>query len=347
MHYKISMSNIKKPNVCLIGPGRIGMTLELDKLRKKPATHFGMWNSNKRSKFLAVCDTDRKKEKIARKLNKKILFYTDYKKMIKDLKPDIVSISTWKDSHYKITSDCLELGIKNIVLEKPLANNIHQAKKIIKKIQKNKATVIINHRRRFDKEVIKLQQKIKDGVIGEITQVSSNYVYGLLTTGTHLIDTLRMLLEPIAGKITYVFGVKNIFKNFLPLEDVNIDGFIFFKNGLKVSIHSHNIKDYDIFDFHLYGTKGKILITEIGRSILKYKIIKSPEHSGFAELESKGKKICKSKPRNQFLTLANNAIDCYLSSKSKPLCSAYDSYIDMKIINALLLSSKRSKVVKI
>ena len=45
------MSNIKKPSVCLIGPGRIGMTLELDKLRKKPATHFGMWNSNKRSKF--------------------------------------------------------------------------------------------------------------------------------------------------------------------------------------------------------------------------------------------------------------------------------------------------------
>jgi len=341
------MSNIKRPNICLIGPGRIGMTLELDKLRKKPATHFGMWNSSKRSNFLAVCDTDTNKEKIVRRLNKKIIFYTDYKKMIKDLAPDIVSISTWKDSHYKITSDCLDLGIKNIVLEKPLANNIDQAKKIIKKIKKKKANVIINHRRRFDKEIIKLKKKIEKGVIGEITQVSSNYVYGLLTTGTHLVDTLRMLLEPVAGKVTHVFGVKNIFNSFLPPEDENIDGFIFFKNGLKASIHSHNIKDYDIFDFYLYGTKGKILITGIGRSILRYKVIKSPEHSGFTELENIGTEICKSEPRNQFLTLSNNAIDCYLSLKSKPLCSAYDSYIDMKIINALLLSSRQNKIIKI
>ena len=47
MHYKKTMSNKKKIDVCLIGPGRIGMTLELDKLRKKPATHFGMWLKNK------------------------------------------------------------------------------------------------------------------------------------------------------------------------------------------------------------------------------------------------------------------------------------------------------------
>ena len=50
--------------------------------------------------------------------------------------------------------------------------------------------------------------KLKKGVIGDIVQVSSNYVYGLLTTGTHLIDTLRMLLYPIAGEIQYVTGFK-------------------------------------------------------------------------------------------------------------------------------------------
>jgi scyllo-inositol 2-dehydrogenase (NAD+) len=341
------MSKIKKPIVCLIGPGRIGMTLELDKLRKKPATHFGMWNSNKRVNFLAVCDKDKEKQKIAKKLKKSILFYTDYKLMIKDLKPDIVSISTWKDSHYKITSDCLDLGIKNIVLEKPLANNIQQAKNIIKKIEKKKANVIINHRRRFDKEIIKLKNKIKKGLIGDIRQVSCNYVYGLLTTGTHMIDTLRMLLEPVAGEVTHVIGFKNSFKNFLPPDDVNIDGVIFFKNGLKVSMHSHDIKDYDIFDFNIYGTKGKILITDIGRSILKYKIIKSPEHSGFTELETTGKKVCSSKPRDQFITLSNNAINCNLFKNFKPLCSAYDSFVDMKIINALLVSSKKNKIVKV
>ena len=341
------MSNEKKTTVCLIGPGRIGMSLEFDKLRKKPATHFGMWIKNKSCDLVAISDVDVKKHKMAKKLKKNILFFTNYKKMLKKIKPEIVSISTWKDSHYKITSDCLDFGIKVIVLEKPLANNLVQSKKIIKKIKKNKAKVIINHRRRFDSEIIKLAMKIKKGVIGDVVQVSSNYVYGLLTTGTHLIDTLRMLLNPIAGEIKYVSGFKNKFKNFLPKDDFNYDGILQFENGLKASMHSHNIKDYDIFDFHIYGTKGKILITDIGRSIFNYKIVKSPEHFNFTELSNKYKKLCKSDPRPQFEKLSKNAIDCLRFRNKFPLCSAYDSHIDMIIINSIIKSDKLKKTIKV
>ena len=347
MHYKKQMSNEKKIKVCLIGPGRIGMSLEFDSLRKKPATHFGMWMKNRYCDLVAVSDVDPKKFYLAKKLKKNILFFTNYKKMLNEIKPKIVSISTWKDSHYKITSDCLDFGIKVIVLEKPLANNLTQSKKLIKKIKQNKAKVIINHRRRFDTEIINLTMKLKKGVIGDIVQVSSNYVYGLLTTGTHLIDTLRMLLNPIAGEIQYVTGFKNKFKVFNPKGDSSYDGILQFENGLKVSFHSHNIKDYDIFDFHIYGTKGKILITDIGRSIFSYKIIKSPEHSGFTELSTNNKKLCKSDPRPQFEKLSQNALDCLKIKNKFPLCSAHDSHIDMIIINSIIKSDKLKKTIKV
>ena len=62
--------------------------------------------------------------------------------------------------------------------------------------------LFVNHRRRFDSEIIKLKNKINQGEIGEILQVSSYYVYGILTTGTHLIDTLRMLLNKKIGEVT-------------------------------------------------------------------------------------------------------------------------------------------------
>ena len=55
-----------------------------------------------------------------------------------------------------------------------------------------------------------------------------------------------------------------------------------------------NIKDYDVFDFHIYGSKGKILISGIGRDIYQYKIENSKEHSGFKELNPKYEKLCKS-----------------------------------------------------
>ena len=84
-----------------------------------------------------------------------------------------------------------------------------QSKTLIRLINKNKTKVLVNHRRRFDEQAIKLKKLIKKGRIGKIKQVSCFYVYGLLTTGTHVVDTLRMLLNDIAGEVIKVIGIKN------------------------------------------------------------------------------------------------------------------------------------------
>ncbi len=191
----------KKIKVCHIGAGRIGFSLEFDKKRKKPASHLGMWKANKKINLVAVCEKKPLDKKLLNKISKNIILYKNYSKMIQVEMPDIVSIATWKDTHFQITNRCIDLGIKVIVLEKPLANNLRQAIYLSKKIKRKKVKVLVNHRRRYDKKIIDLRKKIKSGIIGEITQVSSYYVYGVLTTGTHLVDTLRMLLNDTAGEV--------------------------------------------------------------------------------------------------------------------------------------------------
>lgn len=338
---------LKKIPVCMIGAGRIGFKLEFDKKRVKPASHFGMWIMNKRFSLKAIADKKNVELKYKKKISKNISFFKNFEKMINEKKPKIVSISTWKDTHYKITQKCIDLGIKVIILEKPLANNLAQAKKLIKNIKKNKVKVLVNHRRRYDDDIIRLKKKIKAGLIGEILQISSFYVYGILTTGTHLIDTLRMLFVETCGEVHQVSGFKNNKKNFKPIDDQNLDGFIKFKNGLTATLQNLDMKSYDNFDIHIFGKKGKILISGIGREILFYKVVTSPEHSGFTELSSKFIRLNKSKPRLQFQKLSNNAYDC-LIKKKKPLCSAYESYKDMVIIDKLIKSSnKGSRLLKV
>ena len=338
----------KKVLVCHIGAGRIGFTLEFDKKRKKPASHLGMWKHNKNTKLLGVCEKKEIKNKLIHKISSGINVYKNYIHMIKKEKPDIVSIATWKDTHFEITNKCIDLGIKVIVLEKPLANNLKQAIFLNKKIKRRKVKVLVNHRRRFDEEIIKLRKKIKSGVIGDIIQVTSYYVYGILTTGTHLVDTLRMLLKDTAGEVDSVSGFKNKLNFYHPKDDENVDGILIFKNNLKATIQSLDIKKYDNFDIHLYGTKGKILITGIGRSGFLYKIIKSPEHKGFEELKLTPIKIFGPKPRNQFGLLAKNAVNCFLNKASKPLCDDTESLIDMIVIDALIKSSKqKSRQIKL
>jgi len=228
-----------------------------------------------------------------------------------------------------------------------LETNINEGKKLIYLAKKNSVKIIVNHRRRFDKEIIELKKKINSGIIGKIKKVSCSYVYGIQATGTHVVDTLRMLLVDTAGEIEKAIGIKSNIKDFCSDDDINLDAILIFKNGLTCSIQVMNIKDYDIFDFHIFGTKGKILITGIGRDIYQYKIINSQEHTGFRELNPKHKKLCKSSPRPQFKILAKNAIECF-KNKSTPLCDEVDSYKTLCVLNAIIKSAKNnSKKIKI
>ncbi len=331
----------RKIKVGVIGAGRIGLYLESDKKRIKPATHFGMWLANKKTNLEYICDKNKNSYHYAKKLAPKIKYFKDHRKLLLE-KPDIISISTWKDTHYKITKDSIYKGIKVIVLEKPIANNIRQAREILSLSKKKRVKIIINHRRRFDREIIKLRKKLESGIIGEILQVSSFYVYGILTTGTHLVDTLRMLLKNICGDIERVSGTFSKKNNFKPKDDVNIDGICFFKNGTKATIQNLDMKSYDNFDIYIYGTKGKILITDIGRKIIKYNVIKSLEHTGFTELNTRGRVISKGFARNQFKLLGENAVNCLLKKKTLPLCGAQDSFVDMVVIDKLIKSSKKN-----
>ena len=81
---------------------------------------------------------------------------------------------------------------------------------------------------------IKLRKLLKNGKIGKIKQVSCFYVYGLLTTGTHVIDTLRMLLNDVAGEIVNVVGIKNSSKDFTPKDDKNYDAWFRYASSLNV-----------------------------------------------------------------------------------------------------------------
>ena len=55
-------------DAAVIGVGRIGMSLEQDPKRLKPATHFGMWRDHPRTNLVAVCDPDPAKLALAEKL---------------------------------------------------------------------------------------------------------------------------------------------------------------------------------------------------------------------------------------------------------------------------------------
>src|SRR5688572_3780488 len=47
--------------------------------------------------------------------------FRDYRAMIKETKPDVVSVCTWPQHHLEIVRSIAQLGVKGILCEKPMA----------------------------------------------------------------------------------------------------------------------------------------------------------------------------------------------------------------------------------
>ncbi len=328
----------EKYTAAVIGVGRIGMMHEFDPKRLKPATHFGMWASHPRVNLVAVCDNDPKKVEDAKSLIPTVRSYLSAEEMLREEHPDMISIATWKDTHYDMMRLALQHGVSAIVCEKPIAEKYEHAKEIVDEIQKRGVHLFINHRRRFDPLLYPLREEMKNGIIGEILQVSSYYVYGLVTTGTHVIDTLRFFLKDIAGEVRWVAAFPNTFPHYYPEGDPCIDGFIGFQNGLKASMQSLNIQDYDIFDFFFYGRKGRIVFKNIGRDVEIFSVKDSPEHQGFTELGDESVDRRGGVQRNQFGFLADNVIDS-LEGRATSLSTGEDSLKALQILLAMQKSA--------
>ena len=318
----------------VIGAGRIGMLLESDPMRLKPATHFGMMNSHPRIDFRAICDNEPQKFDVARSMNPDIACYTDPRKLLEETKPDLVAIATWRDTHYEMMKLALETGVQAIICEKPIAEKQEHAEEVVREARDRGGELLINHRRRFDPLLSQFRDDLKNGLIGELMQVHCVYVYGLLTTGTHMVDALRFFLTPITGEITWVSGHPNTMDHFAPEDDPNIDAVLGFENGLKVFMQSMNIRDYDIFDFTFYGREGMAQFYDIGRNIDIYEIADSPEHQGFMELVRTPTERRGGEPRDLFTSMADNAIDC-IEGKATSLSTGEDSLKALEILLAI------------
>lgn len=145
---------MKKINLGIIGLGFIGRVHLKNCLKLKSA------------KVVAVADVSKKALKFAQQLGIKQLF-TDYHELLKQQNIDAVVISLPTYLHAPCTIEAAEEG-KHVFLEKPLARNPKEGRKMISAARKNDIKLMIGYSLRFSSKFKDLKKKIKDGTFGDI-----------------------------------------------------------------------------------------------------------------------------------------------------------------------------------
>jgi predicted dehydrogenase len=93
--------------------------------------------------------------------------YSDWQKMLKDLKPDIVSVSTPNMYHKEVTIGALKSGA-HVLCEKPISTSYQNAVEMFKTADAAGRTLFVNQSLRFASSVMAVKEIVASGKLGEI-----------------------------------------------------------------------------------------------------------------------------------------------------------------------------------
>lgn len=199
---------MQKYTAALVGLGRIGYSLGLDKKREQPASHTMALLNNPRINLIAGCDTDSIALSKWQDANKKAVGYSDSANLYARCRPDIVTVAVNENAHLKEAVESIHAKPKLVILEKPVALNLSEAEKIQQEAEKFQVPVLVNHERRFAEDFKLAKSYMKK--IGEIQSIRAELcsslcvynpaeektgAYSLIHDGTHLVDAVLFFLE--------------------------------------------------------------------------------------------------------------------------------------------------------
>jgi predicted dehydrogenase len=136
--------------------------------------------------------------------------YADYRQMLEEVKPDVVSIAPrWLDQHRDMVLAASERGI-HMYLEKPLARTLAEADEMVAACERTHARLVIAHQTRFSPRLVVVKEMIAANKIGRVLEFRGRGKEDqrgggedLWVLGTHIMDLMRLL----GGDPRWCFGV--------------------------------------------------------------------------------------------------------------------------------------------
>ncbi len=227
----------------VIGTGRIGDTYDDEVMEKRPSAYYQGENRHlgfyvifpvnhaeayqTTPGFELVAAANRGEEKLRKFGARRGVqsLYTDYREMLRQEQPDVVSICTQSPEKAEIAIAAAEAGVKAVVVEKAMATSMAEADAMIQAAEANQVLLAVNHPFRFSPMLREAKRLVDGGAIGEVTSVTIHAGGGMLHIGSHTFDVMRFF----AGDAVQVDAR---IPNYVAGQDLPAVGIVHFANGV-------------------------------------------------------------------------------------------------------------------
>ena len=272
-----------KYKTAVIGTGRMGGLIE-DELDPNqwtiPYGHFSAYGAIEETEVVAVAN--RGEERLKRFVDRFDITntYLDYREMIENEKPDIVSVTTPSFARADPIIFCAENGVRGIYSEKGLCASLEEADRIAAACKANDVAFNWGAMRRHHDGFKRMRDAILAGDIGEPRYALMFTYTDIIKHHPHTIDLVAMLLgDPDPRWAEGRFADPNSLlagdgakqrpraypdydaekHAFIPPEGEEIaDPMVdFFRVGYGNGAEGHFIPMSGLFDIEVYGTEGR------------------------------------------------------------------------------------------
>ncbi len=249
-----------KFTAAIVGAGRMAGTID-DEVTNYPAmilpySHAAGYAAIPEVELVAFADVEEDKAKSLAERYGVRAAYTDYREMIEQEQPEIVSIATPCTAHAEITIFAAEHGVLGIYCEKGMACSLAEADAMVEAVERSGAKFNMGTLRRWHPGVDKARELIAAGEIGQMTTIVSYSLGSLLHSGSHYIDLLLNLagdpgVEWVQGTVLH-----DDFDPEAPTSEVDLSASasIRFGNG----IFAHALSTPLVAEVEVIGTEGAI-----------------------------------------------------------------------------------------
>jgi len=124
-------------------------------------------------KIVSVCDVSENRINAAKAdCGQDLLCFGNEQDFFREKRADVLVIATMDRLHCRQLKTALEIGYRDIILEKPLSPYIDESKEMVKLSEQYNARVIVCHVLRYTPYYKKVHELIKQGVVGDIVNIN-------------------------------------------------------------------------------------------------------------------------------------------------------------------------------
>ena len=174
--------------------------------------HARIYSQLESANLVGISDVN---EKVGKEVanSYKTRFFSVYIELLE--KVDAVSIAVPTSLHVDVGITAAKHGV-HMLVEKPIAESISRAEKLIKEAKRNRVKLMVGHIERFNPAILALKELVKRGELGDVLTMTAERVgpYSprirdvgiIIDLAVHDIDTMSYIYERQAEEVYTIAG---------------------------------------------------------------------------------------------------------------------------------------------